>query len=222
MDRGAAVKYSVVMFDLDGTLTDPKEGITRSVQYALEKCGISVSNRDDLIPFIGPPLKDSFRSFYSMSDEEAVKAVAYYREYFGVTGLYENRVYPGIRELLAELTFQGCINLVVTSKPTVYAQKIIAYFDLCGYFDAVIGSNMDLTMTDKSDLVASARSQYPDIPIEQFVMIGDRMHDIIGARKNNIASIGVLWGYGGVQELIESRSDHFAEDISVLQKLLSS
>lgn len=214
------MKYRLYMWDLDGTLTDPKVGITSSVQYALAKFGIHVDDRDTLTPFIGPPLKESFQRFYAMNDEDAVRAVAYYREYFGTKGLYENEVYAGIEDILSHIQAQGCINIVVTSKPTLYAKKILQHFALSDHFERVIGSNMDLTMTDKGELIAYALLQFPYAPSE-CVMIGDREHDIIGAKKNGVDSIGVMWGYGTRDELEKVHADAVATSIKDLKTLFS-
>ncbi len=214
------MKYRLYMWDLDGTLTDPKIGITKSVQYALAKFGIIVNDRDMLTPFIGPPLKESFQRFYAMTEAEAIQAVAYYREYFGTKGLYENEVYAGIEDILSHIQAQGCINIVVTSKPTLYAEKIVAHFNLNRLFSRVIGSNMDLTMTDKGELIAYALLQFPYDP-SACVMIGDREHDIIGAKKNGVDSIGVTWGYGTLDELEKVHVNAVAKSIKDLKSLFS-
>lgn len=214
------MKYRMYMWDLDGTLTDPKVGITSSVQYALAKFGIVVDDRDTLTPFIGPPLKDSFKRFYAISEEDAVRAVAYYREYFSTKGLYENEVYSGIEEILSFIQAQGSSNIVVTSKPTLYAEKIVHHFNLAHYFERIIGSNMDLTMTDKGELIAYALEQFRFEPSE-CVMIGDREHDIIGAKKNGVESIGVIWGYGTRDELEKTQAEHIAESFEQLKVIIS-
>lgn len=194
------MKYNHVLFDLDGTLTDPKIGITKSVQYALSKSNIIVENLDELEPFIGPPLATSFREFYGFTEEEAWEAVRNYREYFADTGIFENELYDGIPELLAHLAENGAELIVATSKPQVFAERILKHFGIDSFFSAVVGSGLDGTMSDKSEIIRFILDQYRPVPAET-VMIGDRKHDIIGAHNNGIASIGVLYGYGSVDEM---------------------
>ena len=192
--------YETILFDLDGTLTDPKPGITKSVRHALGKFGIDVASLDDLVPFIGPPLAQSFRDFYGFSERQSLEAVGHYREYFSDKGLYENRVYDGIPELLEALAARGRTAAVATSKPTVFAQKIIGHFGLSGFFRGIFGSNMDNTRTDKAEVIAHALAELGR-GAAGTVMVGDRKHDIIGARKHGMDSIGVSYGYGSPGEL---------------------
>jgi phosphoglycolate phosphatase len=193
--------YNLAIFDLDGTLTDPKEGITKSVQYALSSLGIEVADLDELVKFIGPPLRDSFQSYYGFSPEQAETAVAKYREYFSDTGIFENMPYQGIIGLLAELKSLGVKLAIATSKPTVFAKKIVAHFMLEGYFDLIIGSELDGTRSRKSELITCVLESFPINCACHAVMIGDREHDIIGANEIGVDSIGVLWGYGSREEL---------------------
>ena len=204
--------YNTILFDLDGTITDPKEGITKSVQYSLRKFGIETENPDDLEKFIGPPLKQSFIDFFSFSEEQSFKAIEYYREYFKTDGIFENRMYEDIPELLDKLRSANLTLAVATSKPTVFAEKIINHFNLSGYFKIVTGSNMDNTGTDKKDVIAHVISELQCNPLNT-IMIGDRMHDIIGAKKNNIDSIGVLYGYGTAEELTEAAPEYIVESV---------
>ncbi|BBH22054.1 hypothetical protein Back11_33990 [Paenibacillus baekrokdamisoli] len=138
------MKYSTILFDLDGTLTNPKLGITKSVQYGLSKYNIMEENLDNLEPFIGPPLAHSFMEFYSFSESEAKNAVEYYREYFATKGIYENELYDGIIELLENLVSQQCVLMVATSKPTIFAEKILDYFGIDKYFEFVCGSHLEI------------------------------------------------------------------------------
>ncbi len=191
---------TAVCFDLDGTLTDPKEGILGCIRYALEKLGHPVPADDDELTWcIGPPLLGSFEKLTGHK-AEAVRAVAAYRERFGDVGLYENAVYPGIREALEALTQAGRPLYVATSKPTVYAARILEHFELSGYFEHVFGSELDGTRADKTDLLAWVLSEAGLEP-STTVMIGDRRHDITGARNNAMGAIGVLYGYGDEAEL---------------------
>lgn len=211
-----------LLFDLDGTLTDPKEGITKSVQYALQKYGISVPNLDELIPFIGPPLKDSFMDFYGFCEADALQAVEFYRERFADTGIYENRLYPGIPELLKALQADGRHLLLATSKPEIFAKRILEYFDLSRYFDFVGGSTLDHTRGSKTAVIRYVLDEYSVSDYDAAVMIGDREHDIIGANQCGIDSIGVLYGYGCRREFEINHAAGIAENITELKKILLS
>lgn len=203
--------FKYILFDLDGTLTDPEIGITNGVMYALEKFGIKVNDRKELLCFIGPPLIDSFTQFYDMSHEDALQAIVYYREFFGVTGIYENEVYDGIEEVLATLKEQGKKLILATSKPEKYANIILEHFGLLKYFDCVVGATFDGSLNYKSDIirVALKRGQVDDIT--KAVMIGDRHHDIDGGKANKLATIGVLYGFGSLEEFKECGADYVAE-----------
>lgn len=214
------MKYNVILFDLDGTLTDPKIGITKSVQYALVKFGIEEPDLDKLIPFIGPPLVESFQEFYSLNEEQAQAAVRYYREYFAKTGMYENAVYPGIIELLAELKSAGKELIVATSKPTVFSEQIIEHFGLTQFFKAIVGSNLDGSRIHKDEVIAFALQDLTGTIYDSVIMVGDRKHDIIGAQKNGIASIGVTYGYGTQEELTQAKPVYSAATVEELGKLL--
>lgn len=190
----------IALFDLDGTLTDPKIGITRSIQYALRELGRPVPEMDALTWMIGPPLIGSFAEILG-SDAEAAEALRLYRVRFSETGLFENAVYAGIPELLDRLRSHDMRLFVATSKPHVYASRIIEHFGLSSFFEVVYGSELDNRNADKRDLLRHILDQERFDPL-QAVMIGDREHDAIGARANGIASIGVTWGYGSREELL--------------------
>lgn len=225
--------YKYYLFDLDGTLTDPKEGICKSVQYALKKHGIDEPNIDKLEPFIGPPLSQSFKEFYGMNEEEALVAVEDYRERFSVTGLYENVLYDGIPALLQALNEEGGVLAVASSKPTVYVEKILKHFDIDKYFKVVIGSELDGRRQDKAEVIEDALmelyygkdtlghslSESEDYK-NQTVMIGDRKFDIEGAKAMGIDSVGVSYGYGGLAELRKSGATHIAVSVDRLEKIL--
>lgn len=212
--------YQTLLFDLDGTLTDPKPGITRSVQYALEQMGIDEPDLERLIPFIGPPLTESFERYYGFGSSKARKAIHFYREYFATTGLYENAVYPGIPELLAGLQQQGLLLIIATSKPTTFAQQILEYFQLEHYFTLIVGSNLDNTRTSKTEIIAHILNEYPHRSKQTTVMVGDRKHDIIGAQNNQIDSIAVCYGYGSQAELERANATHFVQTVEDLSQLL--
>lgn len=212
--------YTHILFDLDGTLTDPGEGIVNSIHYALKKMGIEEPDREALKSFIGPPLRESFSLRYGFSKEEAEQAVAFYREYFEPRGMFENAVYAGIPGLLTALQERNACLLLATSKPLVYARKILEYFSLSLYFHDTFGSNLDGSLTDKGELISLILSKFNTIPRSSFVMIGDRAHDSNGAKKNAIDSIGVLWGYGTKDELEKAGTHTFAATPDALLKLL--
>ena len=211
-----------ILFDLDGTVTDPMIGITKSVQYALRKFNIEVENLNDLCKFIGPPLKDSFMNFYGFNEEDALKAITFYREYFSVTGLYENVVYENFEDILIALKEQNKSLIIATSKPTVFAEKILEHFNLKKYFDFIAGSNLDNTRTKKADVISYALEQQGLTETSEMIMIGDREHDIIGAKTLGIESIGVLHGYGSYEELSNSGANYIVKDVKELKSLLMS
>lgn len=212
--------YNYILFDLDGTLTDPKEGITKSVDNALKYFNINVLNLDDLKIFIGPPLKESFIRFYNLTEEEAVIAIDKYREYFSVKGIYENNIYPGINDLLDKLKRKGKKIYLATSKPTIYAIEILKYFNIFDYFDGVFGSNLDGTNTNKKNVIENVLLESQIIDKSQVIMIGDRKHDIIGANENEIDSIAVLYGYGSVEELIGAKPKYILTSVLEIEKII--
>ena len=208
-----------IFFDLDGTLTDPAEGITHSVAYALSKFGIEVSDRRELYRFIGPPLIPAFVEYYGFSKENAEKALVYYREYFVPKGIFENAVIEGIPELLSALRAEGKRLYVATSKPEEFAKKILAHFALDRYFDGIYGSTMDETRNTKDAVIAYALSE-TGVTRADAVMVGDRHHDIDGAKKNGMKSVGVLFGYGSREELADAGAEAIAETVKELQNIL--
>ena len=203
--------YSCIFFDLDGTLTDPGLGITNAVMYALERFGISVAERSSLYRFIGPPLIDSFTEFYGFSDADARLAVSCYREYYADKGLFENSPYPGIAEVLARLRDSGRKLLVATSKPDGFSRQILERFDLMQYFDFLAGAAMDETRTKKSEVIDWALEHCTEVPRSEILMVGDRRHDVLGAKEFNLPCLGVLYGYGSREELNEAGAIALAE-----------
>lgn len=212
--------YDIILFDLDGTLTDPKPGITKSVQYALGKMGIVEEDLDKLTSFIGPPLTTSFKEFYNMNDDEANQALQYYRERFSAVGLYENAVYEGMKELLEELQSQGKTVFVATSKPTIFSIKILEHFGLIHFFKAVIGSELDGTRVEKNEVIESVLSEIEGHDLKKIIMVGDRKFDILGAQQNGIDVIGVAYGYGSYDELKAAKPNYIVETISELRAIL--
>lgn len=212
--------YDYILFDLDGTLTDPGIGITNSVMYALKKFNIDVPDRTALFKFIGPPLKSSFKEFYGFTDDRAELAVTYYREYFRKQGMLENVVYDGIPELLAYLKENGKTLIVATSKPEAFTLEILRHFSLLQYFDFVSGATMDDTRNKKADIIRYALETCNITDKSSAVMIGDRKHDIIGAKENGLDSIGVLFGYGDRKELSDAGATFIAATAAEVGKLV--
>lgn len=206
-------KYQYLLFDLDGTLTDPGEGITNSVAYALKKWGIEISDRRELYYFIGPPLSASFKKYYGFSEEDAIKSVEYYREYFRDKGIFENRVYDGIPKLLETLKKSGKTLILATSKPEKFAKQILDHFDLAKYFDFVAGASMDESRNKKADVIRYALDLAKIENKAEALMIGDRDQDMLGAQVNGIDSLGVLYGYGDSEELSASGAKYIAETV---------
>ena len=211
--------WKYLFFDLDGTLTDPMQGITRSVQYALRHFGIDEPDLRKLCPFIGPPLAESFREHYGLNDADVETAVAKYREYFAPKGIFENEVYPGIPDLLAATAAAGCVNVMATSKPTPFARQIAEHFGFAQHFGLISGSTFDGSRTTKADVIRHALGELGIAPREA-VMIGDRRYDVEGAAETGLASIAVGWGYALSGELEAAHPDHFAPDVAALRKLL--
>lgn len=212
--------YKYALFDLDGTLTDPGTGITNSVRYALDKFGIHAESASELYKFIGPPLQDSFREYYHFSPSQCEQAITYYREYFSQKGLVENTLYQGTIPLLQVLSEHGIHIVLATSKPEYYASQIIEHFQLTPYFDYICGANMDGTRTNKAEVIRYALAQTGLSDYSQAIMIGDRKHDIIGAREVGIDSIGVLFGYGSKEELANAGATYIVSTSDNILKIL--
>lgn len=212
--------YKTVLFDLDGTLTDPGLGITNSIMYALEKFHIKVEDRTSLYKFIGPPLRESYAKYYHFSDEEITRAVAYYREYFSVKGIYENVLYDGIEELLGKIKSSGRQVVLATSKPEEFAAEILRYFHIDQYFDFVAAATMDGTRNSKSAVIAHALKSWDITDLASTVMVGDREYDINGAKAAGIDSIGVLYGYGSREELQSAGATYIVEHVSDIMNLI--
>lgn len=208
-----------ILFDLDGTLTNPEKGIINSVIYALDKFSVKAESRESLRCFIGPPLVDSFMEKFGFSSEDAQKALMFYREYFSVTGLYENEVYYGIENMLDNLKKAGKRVIIATSKPDLYAEKILKHFDLFKYIDYLSGATMDEKRNKKADVIEYALKELL-IEKEKTVMVGDRKFDILGAHKNGVEAVGVLYGFGDRKELTDSGADWIVDSVSELEKLL--
>ncbi len=206
-------KYDVILFDLDGTLTDPCEGITNSVAHALRKFDIQISDKKELYKFIGPPLIDSFMEFYGFSEEKARLAVTFYREYFTTKGMLENAVYEGIEDMLKALTAAGKRLCVATSKPEPFAVKILEHFGIAHYFEYIAGATLDETRTKKHEVIEYALETMKIADRSGVLMVGDRKFDILGAHACSLDALGVLFGYGNREELAGAGADYIAETV---------
>ncbi len=212
-----------LLFDLDGTLTDPKEGITKAVQYALKHYGIQVDDLDSLCPFIGPPLKDSFQKYYDFPEAQAKEAIQVYRKYFSVKGWSQNKVFPGIPEMLGELKAAGKKLYLATSKPEVFAKQILEHFGLTSYFEFIGGADLEETRVRKGDVIGYVLENCGlSDKKEKILMVGDREHDVLGAREQGIECVGVLFGYGDRAEMEACHAAYIAESINELRKMLLS
>lgn len=213
--------YQYLLFDLDGTLTNPKEGITRSVQHALRHFGIRVADPDTLTPYIGPPLIPSFMEFHGLTQEQALGALQVYRQRFASVGLFENEVLDGVPEMLRALKQKGRFVAVASSKPEVYVVRILEHFDLLQYFDEVVGASMDEKRSSKKDVIEEALRRMGKIPGDRnILMIGDRMHDIEGARLCGHDSLGVYTGFAADGELEATGATYVFHTISDMADFL--
>ena len=208
--------YQYILFDLDGTLTDSREGITKSVQYALDKMGIHEPELKPLERFIGPPLYDEFRRSYGFDDAEAKQAIEFYRERFGVIGWKENMLYNGIPELLKTLTDAGKTLSTASSKPAFFIDKIVKYFDIAQYFTVVSGATLDGTIGTKAQVTQQALDRLQVQDLSQAVLVGDRLHDVEGAKQCGIDCIG----FGGREELEDAGAKHVVDRAEELLPLL--
>ena len=212
--------WEVILFDLDGTLTDPKAGITKSVAYALDFFGIKTEDLDDLCCFIGPPLKDSFMNYRGLCEADAITAIEKYREYFKDTGLFENEIYNGIEGMLQKLSAAGRHLVVATSKPKIFADRILEYFKIAQYFKVVCGSELDGTRSKKSEVIQYALEKAGVTDLDKAVMVGDREHDVIGANQAGIPCVGVLYGYGSREEFEKAGAALIVESVEALAEAL--
>ena len=209
-----------LLFDLDGTVTDPKQGIVACIRHALRSMDIEISPDIKLESYIGPPLRDTFRSLCG-EDSDVEAAVAFYRERFSTIGLFENRVYDGIPLCLEQLRGRVKTIHLATSKPRIYAQQIIQHFELERYFDVIYGSELDGRLDDKTELINHILKR-EKLDAANTVMIGDRSFDVVGARNNNVRAIGVLWGYGSEAELDQAGAHQTCNHPAELSDRLTS
>ncbi|MGN0817459.1 MAG: HAD-IA family hydrolase [Candidatus Coproplasma sp.] len=214
--------FSTAMFDLDGTLTDPKEGIINSVIYALNKFGIAPPDRADLIKFIGPPLVVSFTEYYGFDHADTLRAVDYYREYFSERGIFENSAFDGAARCLESVKAQGVKLVLATSKPQVFAERILERYKLSKYFDFVAGATLTEERSDKAQVILYALENCAERDGNKIIMVGDRKHDIEGARQCRIKSCGVLFGYGSRKELTAAGADFLAADFEQVFQIITA
>lgn len=213
-------KYKIILFDLDGTLSDPKVGITKSVQYALWKMGIVEPDIDKLECFIGPPLQVSFTEYYGFDEVQTQKAIDFFRERFTEKGMFENELYPEIPSLLKSLKERQYTLAVATSKPTIFSEQILKHFGIDHYFELIVGSNLDGTRTAKTEIIQYIIDHFKEHQLDDFIMIGDRKHDIIGANNTGIDSIGVMYGYGSLEELSNANATYIVKSVGELEDIL--
>jgi phosphoglycolate phosphatase len=215
------IRFANVLLDLDGTLTNPYEGIATSIRHAAQRMGVAPPSGDDLRWAIGPSPRQTFARLLNTADAGQIeKALTLYRERYSAIGLFENSVYPGVQDMLASLNAAGCRLILATSKPTVYARKIIEHFDLAKYFAAVYGSELNGSLENKPDLIRfilNAESLSPRTP----AMVGDRIHDIVAAKENAVCAVGVTWGFGPRRELEESGADMICDSPDQLLHFLT-
>jgi len=213
--------YENILFDLDGTVTESAPGIFHSIRYAMDRMGYRLPDDLDMNVFIGPPLNVSFRNVLGFSEADADRALSLYREYYGDRGLLECRVYPGVPELLARLGAEGRTVALATAKPEIFSRRILDHFGLTGRFSFIGGASLDASRRHKDAVISYTMANLPGASAANTVMIGDRDQDVIGARKNGIGCIGVLYGYGTAEELTRAGAIALAGDCENLYGLLS-
>lgn len=214
------MRYSTVLFDLDGTLTDPAEGITSAVRHALTGVGRPLPPYEELLRFIGPPLLEAFHDFCGMDEEEALRALALFRAYYTETGIHQNRLLPYARELLVSLKTAGLTLILATSKPEVQARAVLADFGILDLFDVVSGSTLDQSRAKKEDVILYALDLAGSPAPTDCLMVGDRFYDVIGARACGIDTLGVLCGYGSAEELSSAGAVALVEDLCGVENFL--
>lgn len=207
------MRYTTVIFDLDGTITDSAPGIINAIRYAVKKKGLTEPSEEVLRSFVGPPLREQFQAVFGLSFEEGNEMVSLYREYYGDRGIFENRVYDGVLKMLETLRDAGLKVAIATSKPEKYAKRIAEHFGFGRYFDFIGGACMDGTRTVKHEVIeyVLAACGISEEERDRTVMVGDRRHDILGAKESALHSIGVLYGYGGREELAEAGAEELAK-----------
>lgn len=213
-------KYTLVIWDLDGTIVDPEDGITDSVKYALDRLGVSPSDRQILRKFVGPPLFDSFREFLNGDERATEEAVRLYRENFLAKAIDESKAYPGIVDLVRDLSGAGLTQAIATSKPATFAVRILNILEISGYFDHILGSQLDGTNSSKNLLVQEVLSFYPDVTGNEVVVVGDRKYEVEAARSCGVESIAVSYGFGTREEISAAKPTHIADSAEDIRKIV--
>lgn len=216
------MKKKYVFFDLDGTLTDSREGILNSIEYMLKHFDIRVADRSGLRVWLGPPLMESLEKYQGFSKEKAWEGVLKYREYFDEKGIFENRVYEGIAELMETLRARGCSLMLTTSKPEIAARRVMDHFDLTKYFDYVGGASQDTSRVKKGDVIRYVMETNHITDPDEVIMVGDRENDVAGAHQNYVKAIGVLYGYGTREELDTAGADYIAETVEDVADIIEN
>lgn len=213
-------QYDIIIFDLDGTITESGLGITNSIRYSLNYFGID-KDRESLERHIGPSLSTTFREYLGDDEEQIELAIKKYREYYVDKGLFENVVYEGVEDVLKELKKQNKTVLLASSKPKLYCEQILKHFDLDKYFDFIGGSNLDETRTDKKEVITYSLENINSSDTNKALMIGDREYDVLGSKALGIDSVGVLYGYGNYEELEKAGANYIIEKIDDLLEIIS-
>lgn len=218
------MNYKYILFDLDGTITESGPGIMNSVRYALEKMGFPTLPEETLRKFIGPPLAESMMRYSDMTGEQAAQAIVCYREHYTKKGIFENALYPGVETMLRELKENGKILALSTSKPELYAKQILAHFQVESYFSAVCGASMDEKRVEKAEIIACTLDELglAEAQKREVLMVGDREHDVLGARKNGLDCLGVLYGYGSRRELEDAGARFIAASAQEAARMILS
>ena len=209
-----------ILFDLDGTLIDSSEGITKSTQYALAHYGIIENDLSKFYKFIGPPLVASFKKYYDFPEEQAVEAVAVYRERYNKIGLFECSLYPGVRECIEKLKAQGYLIGMASSKPEVSCRRILEHFGILELFDDVVGATFDGRIDTKEEVLNEVMRRWSDVPKDEMCLIGDTMFDVEGANQVGIRTVAVTFGFGNVQEMVEAGAVAVCEDMAKLPEIV--
>ena len=209
-----------IFFDLDGTIVDSKEGIINGFIYALKYFNIEVKNRKQLEKFIGPPLEDTFMEYYNFTKEQSDYAIEKYREFYENSGVWETKLYTGIDKIIHKLKQNGRNVILATSKPEIFANKILEKYKIKSYFFFIAGATLDGTRNKKKDVIKYALENIKNENVENCIMVGDRNCDINGAKANNMKSIGVTYGFGSKAELENAGADYIAENMEELEKIL--
>lgn len=211
-----------ILFDLDGTLIDSSEGITKSTQYALAHYGIIENDLSKFYKFIGPPLVASFKKYYDFSEEQAVEAVAVYRERYNKIGLFECSLYPGVRECIEKLKAQGYLIGMASSKPEVSCRRILEHFGILELFDDVVGATFDGRIDTKEEVLNEVMCRWSDVPKDEMCLIGDTMFDVEGANQVGIRTVAVTFGFGNVQEMVEAGAVAVCDDMEKLPDIVAA